>query len=151
MIAGTYERFHSQNWEDPMKGNVNSKESRRFLLLLLVAYLLLAASGCTHRISQKGVSNEWRAESYPPVEKGRTTQSEVLQLFGPPSQVIALSDEIVFYYMLERSVFRSLFVALYNRSDEKIRYDRAIFFFDQDGVLAEYAYSREQVRYEKGR
>ena len=136
-----------------MEAYRSSKRSRRFPLLLLAASasVLVAAGGCTHRISQKGVANEWRDESSPAVEKGRTTQSEVLQLFGPPSQVISLSDQVVFYYMLERSVFRSLFLALYNRSDERVRYDRAIFFFDQDGVLVEYAYSREQVRYDRGR
>lgn len=123
---------------------------RGVLLICIVAHLLMAGIGCTHRVSQKGVSNQWRDESLPPVQKGRTTQSEVLELFGPPSQVIALSDEVVFYYMLERSVFRSLFLALYNRSEEKIRYDRAIFFFDRNGVLAEYAYSREKVPYGKG-
>jgi hypothetical protein len=122
---------------------------RRVFVLGIAAALMMAGIGCTHRISQKGVSNEWRDDSLPPVEKGRTTQSEVLERFGPPSQVIALSDQVIFYYMLERSRFWSLFLAVYNRSEEKVRYDRAIFFFDKNGVLAEYAYSPETVNYAK--
>jgi hypothetical protein len=107
--------------------------------------------GCTHRVSQKGVANQWRDASLPPVEKGTTTQSDVLKRFGPPSQIIALSDQVVFYYMLERSRFWSFFLAVYNRSNEKILFDRAIFFFDEKGVLVEHAYSSEQVPYEKRR
>jgi outer membrane protein assembly factor BamE (lipoprotein component of BamABCDE complex) len=147
--AATQERqlSTSQDSEDQMRADRYSTEHKRILFLCIAIYLMMAGIGCTHRISQKGVSNEWRDASLPSVEKGRTTQSQVLERFGPPSQVIALSDQVVFYYMLERSRFWSFFLAVYNRSEEKIRYDRAIFFFDRNGVLAEYAYSREEVRY----
>jgi hypothetical protein len=134
-----------------MGPNRYSTKCKWIWLLCIATFLMIAGIGCTHRISQKGVSNEWRDESLPPVEKGRTTQSEVLERFGPPSQVIALSDQVIFYYMLERSRFWSFFLAVYNRSEENVRYDRAIFFFDKNGVLAEYAYSREKVDYAKSR
>ena len=120
-------------------------------LLFMAAYLLVAGIGCTTKISQKGVLNQWRDESLPSFEEGRTTQSEILRFLGPPSQVIALSDQVIFYYMLERSRLRSFFLGIYNRSDEKVKYDRAIFFFDENEILTEYSYSAEEVPYEKPR
>jgi hypothetical protein len=34
---------------------------------------------------------------------------------------------------------------VYNQVDSSSKYDRAIFFFDRDGVLQEFAYSKEVV------
>ena len=127
------------------------KNCKLIFLLFMAAYLLVAGIGCTTKISQKGVLNQWRDESLPSFEEGRTTQSEILRFLGPPSQVIALSDQVIFYYMLERSRLRSYFLGIYNRSDEKVKYDRAIFFFDENEILTEYSYSAEEVPYEKPR
>ena len=132
-----------------MEADSYLKKCKPIFLLLTAAYLLMVGIGCTTKVSQKGVLNQWRDESMASFEEGRTTQSEILRLLGPPSQVIALSDEVIFYYMLERSRLRSFFLGIYNRSDEKVKYDRAIFFFDEDETLTEYSYSLEKVPYEK--
>ncbi len=127
------------------------KKCEPIFLLFMAAYLLVAGIGCTTKTSQKGVLNQWRDESLPSFEEGHTSQTEILRLLGPPSQVIALSDQVIFYYMLERSRLRSYFLGIYNRSEEKVKYDRAIFFFDENEILTEYSYSAEEVPYEKPR
>jgi len=127
------------------------KWCKRIFMLFMAMCLLGVATGCTTKTSQKGVLNQWRDESIASFEEGRSTQSEILRLLGPPSQVIALSDQVIFYYMLERSRLRSYFLGIYNRSDEKVKYDRAIFFFDENEILTEYSYSAEEVPYEKPR
>jgi hypothetical protein len=38
---------------------------------------------------------------------------------------------------------------IYNWKNYKVRYDRAIFFFDNDRVLKDYALSKEDIKYEK--
>lgn len=124
------------------------RRSRVFVSSLLTL-LLLVAVGCASWKGEKGVVNKWRDESVPPFEKGRTTQSEVVEALGPPSQVIGLNDGVVFYYMLENTKGSGLFLLIYNTRDVSIRYDRAIFFFDENGILTDYGYSHESAPYEE--
>lgn len=107
--------------------------------------------GCANRQSQMGVENRWRVNPAPVFEIGTTTQAEVMQALGPPSQVIALHDQTLFYYLREQQKIRSLSLIIYSHSRERILYDRAIFFFDREGVLRDFALSEEKIpRREKG-
>jgi len=112
------------------------------LALLGVALL---ASGCASRQSQLGVKNLWRNNDAAKFEKGTTTQSDVMQVLGPPSQVIGLRDQTIFYYLREQLKSKSLVLVIYNDTREQITYDRAIFFFDTKGILKDYAFSDEQL------
>ena len=87
----------------------------------------------------------WRDPALPPLEKGRTTQSDVMRELGPPSQVIALHDQTLFYYLREQFKSDAMFLILYNQTRERITYDRAIFFFNQKGVLTDFAFSNESI------
>ncbi len=122
---------------------------RNRIFLVCVVTLLPMVITCSTKTYHKGVHNIWRDDSLPPFEKGYTTQSEIIEILGPPSQIIALNDQIVFYYMLERGKMNKYFLGIYNWSNEKIRFDRAIFFLDENGVLVEHAYSIESVPYEE--
>ncbi len=113
--------------------------------MLTVCVLVALGPGCATKDSQMGVQNQWRAEPAPVFEKGRTTQSEVMRALGPPSQVIGLQDRTLFYYLREQSKTRSLFLIVYNQTRERVGYDRAIFFFDKQGVLTDFAYSEEAI------
>jgi outer membrane protein assembly factor BamE (lipoprotein component of BamABCDE complex) len=92
-----------------------------------------------------GVENKWRSTPRPIFEVGSTTQSQVMKVLGPPSQVIALDEQTLFYYLREQQKLQSLSVIIYSHSREKIMYDRAIFFFDQEGLLTDYALSDEEI------
>jgi hypothetical protein len=95
--------------------------------------------------SSQGVKNLWRAESPPVFERGKSTQHDVLKALGPPSQVISAGDQTLFYYLLEAKQSKSLVLILYNQTREQIVYDRAIFFFDAQGRLTEFATSDEKI------
>ena len=112
--------------------------------VLLLAMLSLTAPGCVRSSQVAGVKNKWR-EPIAEFKTGETTQSEVLHALGPPSQVISLQDQIVFYYLLEESKVRGVVLIVYNDVKVHIRYDRAIFFFDKEGRLTDYAYSDESA------
>ena len=114
-------------------------------LMPVAVCLLVLAAGCVNRQSQMGVENLWRTDPAPTFEIGSTTQSQVMDLLGPPSQVIALGDQTLFYYLREHQKFESFSVIVYAQSREQIRYDRAIFFFDPDGVLQDFALSEESI------
>ena len=82
-------------------------------------------------------------------EKDRSTQSDVLRALGPPSQVIALQDQTLFYYLREQTKTKAMYLIIYNQTREQITYDRAIFFFNKQGVLTDFAYSKEAIPTQK--
>lgn len=124
---------------------MNSKRSSRLCFFLLLG--LLTMSGCASYQQTKGVRNTWRDPSLPAIEVGKTTQSDILAHLGPPSQVIALGDQTVFYYLMERGKGGGAILIVFNWLKQEITYDRAIFFFDSHGVLQDYGFSREAIPY----
>lgn len=116
---------------------------------MLIFLSLTIFSGCFQATEEKGVLNQWRDSSLPPIEKGKTTETQILELLGPPSQVMNLGDQVIFYYMMEKTEGKGGYLLIYNWNNKKIRYDRAIFFFDKNRVLKDYALSKENFEYEK--
>jgi hypothetical protein len=92
-----------------------------------------------------GVQNKWRGPALPAFEKGRSTQSDVMHVLGPPSQVIGLQDQTLFYYLREQNRTSAAILMIYNETREQITYDRAIFFFNKQGVLTDFSYSPESI------
>jgi hypothetical protein len=97
--------------------------------------------GCAQISRTSGVENNWRKPQVV-FHNAVTTEDEVLNQLGPPSQIIALPDRTVFYYLFEKTNGKLLFLVLYNQATTHITYDRAIFFFNQDHILEHYALSR---------
>lgn len=113
------------------------------LLIALFAFVLLSA--CASYGSVDGVDNLWREARADAFEKGVTTQAQVLEELGPPSQLINLQDQTVFYYLTENMTGKGKIFIFWNDVKAQTRYDRAIFFFDADGVLQEFAFSKEEI------
>jgi len=112
--------------------------SKSFSAALLLAVAVLV-SGCAQYENKRGVLARWQDVSGHNLVAGQTTRQEVLDALGPPSQLIALGDETVFYYLFERSQGEGLVLIVYNQFEVDTRYDRAIFFFDANDRLTEYA------------
>ena len=108
----------------------------RLIALALCAHLL---GGCAQFESKRGVDVNWQSVVTEKLVTGKTTRQEVLALLGPPSQVIALDNESVLYYLFEHSEGEGLILIVYNRMRIDTRYDRAIFFFDKHDVLTEFS------------
>jgi outer membrane protein assembly factor BamE (lipoprotein component of BamABCDE complex) len=107
------------------------------MLLLLTAVAFL--SGCVQFRNQRGIEVAWQDEVVARLQKGESTRADVLALLGPPSQVIALEDETVLYYLFEDAEGDGLLLIVYNNIKIQTHYDRAIFFFDENDVLSDYA------------
>ena len=107
--------------------------------------IVVVISGCASYGAVDGVENLWREVPIEQFEKGVTTQADILDLLGPPSQLINLQDQTVFYYLTQEMSGTGQIFIIWNQVSAKSRYDRAIFFFDVDGVLQEFAYSKEQI------
>lgn len=112
--------------------------------LVALSAIVLAAAGCVRIDEQRGVDNKWR-EAPSAFHNGKTTKAEVLRRLGPPSQVIALGNEVVFYYVREQLKGRQTILLLYNNLEEQTVYDRAIFFFDKRGILTQHSISAESI------
>tara|TARA_R110002049_G_scaffold154534_2_gene319041 strand:- start:5859 stop:6227 length:369 start_codon:yes stop_codon:yes gene_type:complete len=111
-------------------------------LSALLTALVLATGllgGCAQFESNRGVEVNWQTTVTEQLVNGQSTRRDVLEMLGPPSQVIALDGESALYYLFERSEGEGLILILYNRMHIDTRYDRAIFFFDKNDVLTEYA------------
>ena len=114
--------------------------------MLIVA--LSSAVGCAKFHTERGVESLWRAVNTPAFVNGETTQADVLDALGPPSQIISLNDGSVFYYLHEKGDGAGLILLVYNEVKYDVGYDRAVFFFNPKGVLTEHAYSQEKAEEE---
>lgn len=109
------------------------------LKTLLSLSLLIITVGCAQYSDKRGVEVTWQPDVMESMQIGKTTRREVLTLFGPPSQVISMGDETVLYYLYEKSAGEGLILIVYNRFDVQTKYDRAVFFFDENDLLTEYS------------
>ena len=102
--------------------------------------LMLVIAACSRADTTTGVENLWREEGFA-VTEGVTTEAEVLEALGPPSQLINLGRETVYYYLSEAFSSDRLLLIVYNRTERRSAFDRAVFFFGRDGVLTKSALS----------
>lgn len=117
-------------------------------LRIAVVLITLCIGGCAQWNSQSGVDNAWRARDASDWMAGSTSEQDVTAVLGPPSQIIGLEDQTVFYYLREQQRGKGYILLLWNWMENKTTYDRAIFFFDKQGILTHYAYSNEALTYE---
>jgi hypothetical protein len=111
---------------------------------LILGATALSLIGCAAYENRTGVENRWRDPGMPPFTPGETTRAEVIDNLGPPSQLINLDDGIVLYYLNEVGSAFGYVTIIYNKLTEKTLFDRAIFFFDDQGVLTDFALSEER-------
>jgi len=109
------------------------------LRALATTLLLALGTGCISSSAERGVPAVW--SSTDDYSVGTTTRRDVLERLGPPSQILTSKDGSAFYYLLERTEARGLILLIYNTRTETTDYDRAVFFFDQEGVLVEWSAS----------
>jgi outer membrane protein assembly factor BamE (lipoprotein component of BamABCDE complex) len=109
------------------------------LIITTAAICLALLTGCVEYQSKRGVEVTWQPSATDQLVKGSSTRKDVLDMLGPPSQVISLEDETVLYYLFERSQGDGVILIVYNRVKIDTRYDRAIFFFDGQDVLTDFA------------
>ena len=104
---------------------------------LILSLVLLPA--CAQYENKRGVDVTWQAKVTEQLVKGESTRRDVLTLLGPPSQVISLDDETALYYLFEHAKGEGLILIVYNRMRIDTRFDRAVFFFDNNDVLTEFS------------
>lgn len=107
----------------------------------MVVLAIVFTSGCGRFHTEKGIEPAWHDQEAGSFRRGVSTQTEIMALLGPPSQIISHRDGSIFYYLHEEAVGVGYIFILFNYAKLNTRYDRAIFFFDAAGVLQDYALS----------
>ena len=105
----------------------------------LTATLMLLLGACAQYENKRGVLDDWQSSMDQQFVRGETSRQDVLDALGPPSQIVALGDETVMYYLYEKSEGAGLILIVYNQFKIDTRYDRAIFFFDENERLRDFA------------
>ena len=68
---------------------------------------IIFLSGYFTLSDQQGVDNLWRVEeNLNNIQKDKTTQTEIIELFGPPSQIINIENSVIFYYLLQKEMLK---------------------------------------------
>lgn len=122
--------------------------SRRVIAVLLLG-ICVVFHGCASVKAERGTENLWRDPAVASWDVGKTTEQDVLNALGPPSQLIALQDETVYYYMLEEARTKIMILIVYNQARARVNYDRAMFIFDKQGVLTKYSISHPPAEFKK--
>jgi outer membrane protein assembly factor BamE (lipoprotein component of BamABCDE complex) len=117
----------------------SEQQMQRLTLILVAVVCAITLQACVQYESKRGVDVNWQSSVTQQLTRGESTRNDVLALLGPPSQVISMEDETVLYYLFERAKGSGMILILYNRLKINTRYDRAIFFFDENDVLSEYS------------
>ncbi|MEM1450543.1 MAG: hypothetical protein AAF957_09315 [Planctomycetota bacterium] len=112
----------------------------RLSTVALALLLLGLTASCINNTAERGVEPSWQEVDADAFVPGTTTRSDVLQALGAPSQLVSLANGTALYYVLERSRGSGLILLLYNRREDRTTYDRAVFFFDADDVLTDFAF-----------
>ncbi|WP_019029799.1 hypothetical protein [Colwellia piezophila] len=107
-----------------------------------ISFILLSCflSGCVNYSRDAGVENLWRQPQT--FNNGTTTSQQVLAALGPPSQVLAVGKQTLYYYLKEQVTREGLILLIYNETTEISVFDRAMFIFNEQGILVDYSYSK---------
>jgi outer membrane protein assembly factor BamE (lipoprotein component of BamABCDE complex) len=111
----------------------------KVLPLLVIILCGSLVTGCVRFKSKRGVEVAWQGQVVEELKRGSSTRRDVLDILGPPSQVISLDEETVLYYLFEKAEGEGVILIVYNTIKIDTRYDRAIFFFDENDVLTDFS------------
>ena len=101
--------------------------------------LALLLPSCIRARAERGLEPTWADADPATFVRGETTRADVLERLGVPSQVLTVGDGTALYYLQERTANDGYILLVYNSRVEEVRYDRAIFFFDENDRLTEYS------------
>jgi outer membrane protein assembly factor BamE (lipoprotein component of BamABCDE complex) len=102
------------------------------VVLLLVALMM---AGCARRL----VGSPIREENVSRIAVGKTTRTEILQMFGSPYQIESKDDKEVLFYLYGHE-WQATFILYTERRQEA---DILTVYINRAGVVSDYAFSKD--------
>lgn len=103
----------------------------RCFIILVAAMGVL--NGCY--VSKKKDDRPWRAEVAASIQVGKTTKAEVLQLLGPPKQIIRLLESEAYMYVASVEKNSGLVLLVLNLSRSDRQYDAVTVIINRQDVV----------------
>lgn len=94
---------------------------------------LLLLSGCYFGKSKE--DRPWKTEAVAKIEPGKTTKAQVLQLLGPPKQVVRLLESEAYMYTHSVKKETGTFLLLVNLSRTDQQYDAVTVIINRQDVV----------------
>lgn len=115
--------------------------------LASLAPLLLLATGCYFAKTKE--HRPWDAELVAKIEPGKTTKAQVLQLLGPPKQIVRLLDSEAYMYSHAVNKETGTYLLIINLSRSDTQFDAITVIINrQDLVTAVgHRFDAEQAGY----
>ena len=113
------------------------KRALRIMILLLVVFV---AAGC----AVIGRGRDFRPieeNTLSQVTPGKTTAADVVKLFGPPTQIVKLSNGNAYVYDRSLSKATGLWLVLVTFANYDTQYDRIVFFINNGDIVTHYGSS----------
>ena len=113
------------------------KRALRIMILLLVVFV---AAGC----AVIGRGRDFRPieeNTLSQVTPGKTTAADVVKLFGPPTQIVKLSNGNAYVYDRSLSKATGMWLVLVTFANYDTQYDRIVFFININDIVTHYGSS----------
>jgi len=113
---------------------------RYFLFVLVVLLMIVTGSGC----AVIGRGKDFRPieeKTLTHVEPGKTTATDVMKLFGPPSQIVKLSNGNAYIYDRSLSKATGLWLVVVTFANYDTQHDRIVFFINNQDLVTHYGSS----------
>ena len=113
---------------------------RYFLFVLVVLLMIVTGSGC----AVIGRGKDFRPieeKTLAHVEPGKTTASDVMKFFGPPSQIVKLSNGNAYIYDRSLSKATGLWLIVVTFANYDTQHDRIVFFINNQDLVTHYGSS----------
>lgn len=104
------------------------KGMKRFVLLMMVGIIIFQAAGCAV-IGRDKDYRSFDATALSQVTPGKTTASDIVRLFGAPTQVVKLANGNVYLYSRSVAKATGLWLIFVTFANYDKQYDQLALFF----------------------
>ena len=113
---------------------------RRFVFPMALLFVFAIGSGC----AMIGRNKDFRPieeKTLAQVTPGKTTAADVMTLFGPPTQIVKLTNGNAYIYDRSLSKATGLWLVLVSFVNYDTQHDRIVFFINNQDLVTHYGSS----------
>ena len=113
---------------------------RRMILTMALAFVVTVNFGCAmigRNMDYRPIEEKTLAQVTP----GKTTAAEVMTLFGPPSQIVKLTNGNAYIYDRSLSKATGLWLVVVSFANYDTQHDRIVFFVNNQDLVTHYGSS----------